>query len=189
MGYRNEQQTVTVGFILLNKLTMLVKIHNNKGVCEMIKGLYEAHLPVRNLEVSIEFYKKLGLNFAWRDDDTAFFWIEEGKSWLGLWQGDEYKTPYHPSLRHIAFGVSYEDLKKSLKWLESIQVEAVPFGRRTSVEPFIRPNQGNASVYFNDPDGNSLELICYVPVPDDFKKITDKLSFEEWEKLMNNDLR
>lgn len=45
----------------------------------MIKGLYEAHLPIRDLEVSIEFYKKLGLNFAWRDDDTAFFWIEEGK--------------------------------------------------------------------------------------------------------------
>ncbi len=154
----------------------------------MIKGLYEAHLPVSNIEVSIEFYKKLGLGLAWRDEDTAFFWIEEGKSWLGLWQGDEYQTPYHPSLRHIAFGVSYEDLKNSLTWLKSIQVEAVPFSRRTSVEPFIRPNQGNASVYFNDPDGNSLELICYVPVPDDLKEITDKLSSEEWEKLIASHL-
>ena len=27
----------------------------------MIKGLYEAHLPVRNLEVSIPFYESLGL--------------------------------------------------------------------------------------------------------------------------------
>ncbi|AHV95370.1 VOC family protein [Paenibacillus sabinae] len=152
----------------------------------MIKGLYEAHLPVKNLDFSIEFYKKLGLSLAWRDDDTAFFWIEEGKSWLGLWQGDEYQTPYHPSLRHIAFEVSYEDLKQSLRWLGSIQVEAVPFGRRTSIEPFIRPNQGNASVYFNDPDGNSLELICYVPIPDELKRITDKLSFEEWEKLIDN---
>ncbi|MGQ0518121.1 VOC family protein, partial [Bacillus sp. D-CC] len=26
----------------------------------MIKGLYEAHLPVRNLEVSIPFYESLG---------------------------------------------------------------------------------------------------------------------------------
>ncbi|MFC5527893.1 VOC family protein [Cohnella yongneupensis] len=155
----------------------------------MIKGLYEAHLPVRNLEASIEFYKQLGLGFAWRNDDTAFFWIEEGKSWLGLWQGDEYQTPYHPSLRHIAFRVTYEDLKKSLKWLETIQVVAVPFGRRTSVEPFIRPNQGNASVYFNDPDGNSLELMCFVQVPDDLRRITDKLSFEEWEKLMDSYLK
>ncbi|CKE99370.1 MULTISPECIES: hypothetical protein [Bacillus] len=27
----------------------------------MIKGLYEEHLPVRNLEVSISFYESLGL--------------------------------------------------------------------------------------------------------------------------------
>lgn len=152
----------------------------------MIKGLYEAHLPVKKLEVSIEFYKKLGLKLAWLDDYTAFFWIEEGKSWIGLWEGTQYQTPYHPSLRHIAFQVTYEDMKNSLKWLESIKVEAVPFGRRTSIEPFIRPNQGNASVYFKDPDGNSLELICFVEVPDALKHLTDKLSFEEWEKIVYN---
>ncbi len=149
----------------------------------LIKGLYEAHLPVENLEFSIGFYLKLGLKLAWRDEDTAFFWIEKGKSWIGLWEGKEYKTPYHPSLRHIAFQVSYEDLKESLKWLESINVEVVPFGGRKSIEPFIRPYQGNASVYFNDPDGNSLELMCYVEVPNNLKHITDKLSFEDWEKL------
>nr|WP_090629839.1 hypothetical protein [Neobacillus massiliamazoniensis] len=75
-------------------------------------------------------------------------------------EGREYQTPYYPSLRHIAFRVTYQDLK--MKWLVSIQVKAVPFGGRTSIEPFVRPNQGNASVYFNDPDGNSLELMCNV---------------------------
>lgn len=150
----------------------------------MIKGLYESHLPVKNLEVSIEFYQKLGLKFAWRDEETAFFWMEEGKSWLGLWEGKEYQTPYHPSLRHIAFRVEYEDLKNSIKWLESIQVVPVAFGRRESVEPFVRPNQANASVYFVDPDGNSLELMCYIEVPHEFQHITDKLSFEEWEELV-----
>ena len=152
----------------------------------MIKGLYEAHLPVSNLKNSIEFYRKLGLELAWRDEDTAFFWIEQGKSWLGLWEGNEYETRYHPSLRHIAFRVSYEDLKESLKWLDFIQVEAVPFGNRESTEPFIRPHQGNASVYFKDPDGNSLELICHIEVPNELKHITDKLSFVDWEKLVNN---
>lgn len=147
----------------------------------MIKGLYEAHLPVKNLETSIEFYKRLGLQLAWRDEDTAFFWITEGESWVGLWEGSEVETPYHPSLRHIAFRVSYEDLKSSLQWLESIRIQAVPFGSRTSVHPFIRPHQGNASVYFNDPDGNSLELMCPVEVPEEFRHITDKLSFAEWE--------
>ncbi|MFK4294578.1 VOC family protein [Bacillus sp. RC250] len=152
----------------------------------MIKGLYEAHLPVSNLKNSIEFYRKLGLKLAWRDEDTAFFWIEKGKSWLGLWEGNEYETRYHPSLRHIAFRVSYEDLKESLKWLDFIQVEAVPFGNRESIEPFIRPHQGNASVYFKDPDGNSLELICHIEVPNELKHITDKLSFVDWKKLVNN---
>lgn len=57
----------------------------------MIKGLYEAHLPVSNLEVSIEFYEKLGLKMAWRDEETVFFWIEEGRSWIGLWEGRRFK--------------------------------------------------------------------------------------------------
>jgi len=150
----------------------------------MIKGLYEAHLPVKNLDKSMAFYEKLGLKMAWRDEETAFFWLEEGKSWLGLWEGNEYQTLYHPSLRHIAFRVSYEDLKESLKWLDSIDVEGVPFGSRESIKPFIRPNQGNASVYFNDPDGNSLELMCYVEIPNNLKHIEEKLSFEDWEKLV-----
>lgn len=149
----------------------------------MIQGLYEAHLPVRNLQDSINFYQKLGLKLAWHNENTAFFWIEEGKSWLGLWEGDEYKTRYHPSLRHIAFRVSYEDMKESLTWLRSIGIEPVPFDNNTPVDPFIRPHQGNASVYFTDPDGNSLELMCYIDVPDEFKHITERYSFEKWEKL------
>lgn len=145
-------------------------------------------MPVRNLEVSIAFYTRLGLKFAWRDEETAFFWIEEGKSWIGLWQGEEYQTPYHPALRHLAFRVTYEDLKRSVDWLKSIQVEPVPFGRRGSVEPFVRPHQGNASVYFDDPDGNSLELMCAVEVPEHMKQVTDKLSLEEWEARLSSDL-
>lgn len=152
----------------------------------MIKGLFEAHLPVKDLKVSIEFYARLGLKLAFQDEDTAFFWIEEGKSWIGLWEGEEYRTQYHPSLRHIAFQVTYEDLKESINWLKSIQIEAVPFGNNTSIEPFVRPYQGNASVYFNDPDGNSLELMCFVDVPSEFKHITDKLKLDEWENLLKS---
>lgn len=155
----------------------------------MIKGLYEAHLPVKNIETSIEFYEKIGLELAWRGSGTVFFWIEKNKVWLGLWEGEEFQTRYHPSLRHIAFQVSYQDLKKSLPWLESRQIQAVPFGSRTSIEPFIRPYQSNASIYFEDPDGNSLELMCYVEVPDELKNITDKLSFDGWEETLSKYLK
>lgn len=62
----------------------------------MIKGLYESHLPVSNLEESILFYESLGLKLYKRYGSIAFFWIVEGQSWLGLWEGDEYQTKYHP---------------------------------------------------------------------------------------------
>ncbi|XOJ03184.1 VOC family protein [Paenibacillus polymyxa] len=112
--------------------------------------------------------------------------MEKEKSWVGLWQGEEYLTSYHPSLRHIAFRVSYEDLRHSVKWLQTIEIEPVPFGKRDSIDPFVRPNQGNASVYFNDPDGNSLELMCFVSVPENLKNISNKLSIEEWEELLKD---
>ena len=38
----------------------------------MIKGLYEAHLLVRNLKVSIPFYESLGLKLYKRGDNIAF---------------------------------------------------------------------------------------------------------------------
>jgi catechol 2,3-dioxygenase-like lactoylglutathione lyase family enzyme len=150
----------------------------------MIKGIYEAHLPVENLDKSIKFYRNLELKLAWRSSKTAFFWIDEGESWVGLWEGKEYKTPYHPSLRHLAFTISYEDMKNSLEWLKNKGISAVPFGSRTSVEPFVRPYQGNASVYFKDLDGNSLELMCYVEVPEHLKENNEKLSLEGWEELL-----
>lgn len=149
----------------------------------MIKGMYEAHLPVSNLDKSIEFYKNLDLEFAWRDEDTAFFWIEKKKSWVGLWECGEHKIPYHPSIKHIAFCIDYKDMKNALTWLKSKNIEAIPFGGRESVEPFVRPNQGNASVYFNDLDGNSLELMCFIDVPERLKDISTKLSLEEWGNL------
>lgn len=37
----------------------------------MKKGLYEAHLPVSNLENSIVFYKKLGLELAYQKGKVA----------------------------------------------------------------------------------------------------------------------
>jgi catechol 2,3-dioxygenase-like lactoylglutathione lyase family enzyme len=39
----------------------------------MIKGLYEAHLPVSNLDKSIEFYKKLDLEIAYKQENLVFF--------------------------------------------------------------------------------------------------------------------
>ena len=79
-------------------------------------------------------------------------------------------------------------MKKAISWLQSKNIAAVPFGERKSVEPFVRPYQGNVSVYFDDLDGNSLELMCFVDVPERLKNISTKLSLDEWENLLDKEV-
>ncbi|TAA70500.1 VOC family protein [Planococcus salinarum] len=147
----------------------------------MIKGLYEAHLPVSNLLESIEFYKKLGLEVAYQKEKLAFFWIEKEHSWLGLWETDKVETPYHPSLRHIAFRVDIDNMEKAKDWLEQKGIKIkTDFGFPPEKQPLVLPNypHAHAAIYFEDPDGNSLELIA--PLKVDFKEEFQMMSLEEW---------
>ncbi|WP_223305440.1 VOC family protein [Peribacillus butanolivorans] len=113
-----------------------------------------------NLANSIEFYKKLELELAYQTDTLAFFWIEKGHSWLGLWETDKVDTPYHPSLRHIELRIDIKDVENAKDWLEGkgIQIKTA-FGFPPEKQPLILPNnpQAHAAIYFQDPDGNSLE--------------------------------
>ncbi|MFE4240166.1 VOC family protein [Peribacillus butanolivorans] len=147
----------------------------------MIKGLYEAHLPVSNLANSIEFYKKLELELAYQNDTLAFFWIKKGHSWLGLWETDKVDTPYHPSLRHIALNIDIKDVENAKDWPEGkgIQIKTA-FGFPPEKQPLILPNnpQAHAAIYFQDPDGNSLELIT--PLRLDFEEYFEMMSLEDW---------
>ncbi|WP_202081184.1 VOC family protein [Caldalkalibacillus salinus] len=149
----------------------------------MIEGLYEAHLPVSNLKHSIEYYKGLGLELSHiHEDRLAFFWIEKDKSWLGLWETDKVELEYHPSIRHIAFQVSLKGLKQSVAWLKEKGYEPREAFGFKPVEPFVMAHDGmaHAKIHFNDPDGNSLELICKLDNP---KNITDRMYLSEWEQL------
>lgn len=146
----------------------------------MIKGLYEAHLPVINLQKSIEFYERLGLKLYKRYDKVAFFWIKENESWIGLWEGDESKIPYHPSIRHIAFSVDLEDIKQAKSWLEERGIKVRAELGFEPKEPIVIPSQAHAMIYFNDPDGNSLEFITRLPKEVDQ---SEKLYLSDWEKL------
>ncbi|MBG9720138.1 VOC family protein [Bacillus mycoides] len=145
----------------------------------MIKGLYEAHLPVCNLENSIPFYESLGLKLYKRDNDIAFFWIVENESWIGLWEGKEYKVNYHPSLRNIAFQVSLHDLENAIHWLKQKGIPARKDFGMEPIEPIVFPELAHASVYFNDPDGNSLEFIAQLPVG---LPKAEKMYLSEWKK-------
>lgn len=147
----------------------------------MIKGLYEAHLPVSNLGRSIEFYKNLNLDLAYQNEKLAFFWIEKGRSWLGLWETEQVNTPYHPSLRHIAFHVDLEDMQSAKNWLtqKGIQIKT-DFGFPPEKQPLVLPNppHAHAAIYFQDPDGNSLEFIA--PLRLDVNEEFPMMTLEEW---------
>lgn len=150
----------------------------------MIKGLYEAHLPVSDMEASIEFYKKLGLVLAHKGEHVSFMWIEKGKSWIGLWESEEVNLPYHPSIRHIAFQVDLENISSAKEWLHSKNIDvSEAFGFEPDRQPLVLDNdpQAHAAIYFNDPDGNSLELIAplRLVVNESFKK----MELNEWLRL------
>ncbi|MCL6600542.1 MAG: VOC family protein [Alicyclobacillus macrosporangiidus] len=149
----------------------------------MIKGLYEAHLPVNDIEISIEFYRGLGLELAYVGPRVTFFWIEKGKSWLGLWPSDHVKTPYHPSIRHVAFYVELEDLKRAQMWLKSRGIEVRDaFGVVAEDQPLILKNDVHyhASIFFNDPDGNSLEFISPLKLDAQAMTYEDGMTLEQW---------
>ncbi|MDW2885326.1 VOC family protein [Exiguobacterium artemiae] len=152
----------------------------------MILGLYEAHLPVRDLQQSIAFYTGLGLTLDHIvDEKIAFLWIVEEQSWLGLWQADQVGLPYHPSIRHIAFHVSLDGLRESVHWLtERGYTPRKAFGFE-GTEPFVMPiaQHAHAKIHFNDPDGNSLEFITKLDNPLGTK---DYMYLSEWETLIND---
>ncbi|WP_338324969.1 VOC family protein [Planococcus citreus] len=148
-----------------------------------MNGLYEAHLPVRDLKRSIEFYTSLELELAYETPKLAFFWIVKGQSWVGLWETDKVETPYHPSLRHIAFHVDIGAIRNAKVWLADRGIEGrTAFGFSPEEQPVILPNRpyAHAAVYFHDPDGNSLEFIA----PLDFKveEEFDMMSLAQWDQ-------
>jgi catechol 2,3-dioxygenase-like lactoylglutathione lyase family enzyme len=145
----------------------------------MIKGLYEAHLPVSNLEESITFYKSLGLKLAEQNDKLAFFWIVEDISWIGLWEGEQVKAPYHPSLRHLALAVSVKDLETAIEWLAERGIKLRKDFGMEPIEPIVLHGK-HAMIYFDDPDGNSLELIARLP---DGINNEQAIYLSEWKKL------
>ena len=149
----------------------------------MIRGIYEAHLPVSDLTVSIPFYEKLGMKLAFQNESLAFLWIIEGESWLGLWESDRVEVPYHSSIRHVAFRIDPESLETVKKWLNERDIEVRTAFKMTPAEqPLVLPNfpHAHAAIYFDDPDGNSLELITFLET--DPTAAFQMMSFANWSE-------
>ncbi|WP_336716927.1 VOC family protein [Chryseobacterium mucoviscidosis] len=144
----------------------------------MIKGLYETHVQVSDLENAIKFYTEiLGLEFAHKEENRriAFLWIGKNKeSMLGLWEQKE-----NLQTRHFAFTADKEDiLNYSVEFLKNKNLKPYNFLKDGIEKPMVFAWMPALAIYFNDPDGNQLEFISILE--GDRKPELGVLSYEEW---------
>jgi len=153
----------------------------------MIKGLYETHVFVENLERSIDFYQnKLGLEFCHYEKQRriAFFWIGLSKQYmLGLWE----KPKNELAPRHFAFRCEAADiLQHSAGYLKERGLKPYNFLKDGTDRPMVFAWMPAIAIYFDDPDGNVLEFIAILKGAARPEK--GVLSYEEWLQLQETDL-
>jgi len=131
-----------------------------------IKGLGEVSIRVKNLDAMQKFYEEvLGLEVLRRDESFVFFKIAEGYGGhtqnLALFDAAnrdflEAKSLQlnsdQTTLHHIALNISPEDFDAEKKRLEGLGLKV-----NATVHEWIHVR----SLYFPDPEGNLLELVCY----------------------------
>ena len=147
-----------------------------------IRGLFEAHLTVADLDRSIGFYRDvLGLPLAHRipSRNVAFFWVPSSdKAMLGLWSIGS--APMGMRL-HIAFDVTLDDVHASVDKLRAAGLTARDSGGGNPIdEPVVLAWMPAASVYFDDPDGHSLEFIAMLP--DTPRPDLGRVTWSQWRR-------
>lgn len=152
-------------------------------------GLYEVHLPVTDVDRSVDFYvDKLGFRLAFgeRGDPSVLLFYEDGDTrWmLGLFGVDEVRHR-HPAEHHVAFRVAAEDVDRMVPMLEArgIRPRHPPTapGEGPMDEPIVHGWMPAAAVFFRDPDGHLLELIAELGDPPRPEVLYRPLS--EWRSL------
>jgi len=129
-----------------------------------IAALGEIALRVTNLDAMQRFYESvIGLELMKRFETSAFFKIAEGYQGhtqiLALF--DRAGTPGYTGLDaarttvdHIAFTIALADF-----WPEVARLEALGQSVSTTTHAWVQWR----SLYVTDPEGNSVELVCFDP--------------------------
>ena len=149
----------------------------------MIKGLYETHLFVADLERSIDFYANiLGLEQCHYEEGrrAAFFWIGQPKEYmLGLWE----KPVDDIDIRHFAFRCDPEwVLNESIPYLKERNLVPYNFLNDGTERPMVFAWTPAVAIYFLDPDGHELEFIGILDGP--ARPELGVISYEEWRECI-----
>ncbi|HEY7029953.1 MAG TPA: VOC family protein [Thermomicrobiales bacterium] len=148
----------------------------------MIRGLFETHIDVADLDRSRHFYgATLGLEFGFLDAArrVAFYWIgRRGEAMLGLWE----KPADRIRPQHFAFRSTVEDvLARAVPYLQERDLPPHNFLNDGTVRPMVFGWMPALAIYFDDPDGHFLEFIAMLP--DEPRPEVGVVSWEEWQRL------
>ncbi|APG48573.1 VOC family protein [Phaeobacter porticola] len=126
-----------------------------------LTGIYETHLPVRDLAVAMAFYETtIGLKLAHYlpERDVAFYWVGGHESgMLGLWSGGS--APMGMRL-HMAFRSTVTAMDGVCDRLCDAGVVPLDFHGAPTDQPVVLGWMPALSIYFNDPDGHSIEILA-----------------------------
>ena len=124
----------------------------------VIKGLGEVSIRVNNLDAMRKFYEAVvGLEVLRRDESFVFFKIAEGYGGhtqnLALFETkSSHLSQDETTLHHIALNISPEVYESEKRRLEGLGLTV-----RATDHAWLHVR----SLYFADPEGNTLELVCY----------------------------
>lgn len=148
----------------------------------MIKGLYETHLFVEDLNRSCKFYEEtLGLIPAGVNDERkiAFYWIGKAQQqMLGLWE----KPKNEIDIRHFAFRCDEEwILNESVPFFKKHNLNFYNFLKDGIERPMVFAWMPAIAIYFDDPDGHNLEFISILE--GQAKPEKGIVTYEEWKSF------
>ena len=122
-----------------------------------VKGLSEVSILVKDLDAMHKFYEEVvGLEVLRRDESFVFFKVAEGYGGhtqnLALFEASNTLNSQETTLHHIALNVALEDFES-----EKMRLEGLGLKVNATVHEWLHVR----SLYFADPEGNTLEFVCY----------------------------
>ncbi len=131
-----------------------------------VKGLGEVSILVKDLDAMHRFYEEVvGLEVLRRDESFVFFKVAAGYGGhtqnLALFEASNKMfldnkavqlNSQETTLHHIALNIALEDFES-----EKMRLEGLGLKVNATVHEWLHVR----SLYFPDPEGNTLEFVCY----------------------------